>query len=200
MADGTDPAKESTGKIWTIPNVLSYLRVVVFLPLSLGLIISEQYVWSLIALFILGSTDWLDGYLARRLNQLSDLGRELDPISDRASILLISLTLVFTGIMPWEFMAIIIAVDAIMAVLAIVLFKGYPTTQVNLIGKARTAVLLLGLPMLLLGEAAHSPGWRTAALIVVSIGVVLNVIAGATYAWQMLQAWRAQRTAVGYGS
>lgn len=193
MTTGRNPLKDPMQQVWTIPNILSYLRIVVFMPLSLALIVSGYYAWSLVALFFLGCSDWLDGYLARRLNQRSRLGEELDPIADRASILLTSLTMVFTGILPWEVFALIAVVDVTLAGIALVLFKGYPNSQVNIFGKARTALLLVGLPMLLFAEALQSPGWRVAALVVVWAGVAIHWIAGATYVQQMVASWRTKR-------
>ena len=193
MTTGRNPLKDPMQQVWTIPNILSYLRIVVFMPLSLALIVSGYYAWSLVALFFLGCSDWLDGYLARRLNQRSRLGEELDPIADRASILLTSLTMDFTGILPWEVFALIAVVDVTLAGIALVLFKGYPNSQVNIFGKARTALLLVGLPMLLFAEALQSPGWRVAALVVGGGGVAIHWIAGATYVQQMVASWRSKR-------
>lgn len=180
-------------RIWTIPNVISYLRVVLLLPLGLGLIVSENYGWSLVVLTVLGSTDWLDGYLARRLNQQSRLGKELDPVADRASVLLVALTLVATGVLPWILFILIFVVDMTLLLLGVAWFGGYPQTHVNIFGKLRTVLLLVGLPMLILAAALHSDGVRVAGLIITSIGVVVHWVAGATYVGQMVELRRDRR-------
>lgn len=174
-------------RIWTIPNIISYLRVVLFLPLALGLIVSQNYGWSLVVLTVLGGTDWLDGYLARRLDQRTRLGKELDPVADRASILLIALTLVATGVLPWIMFVLILVVDMTLLGLGVAWFGGYPQTHVNIFGKARTLFLLVGLPGLILAAALGSEPTRTAFLIVTGIGVALHWVAGAGYVGQMVE-------------
>jgi CDP-diacylglycerol--glycerol-3-phosphate 3-phosphatidyltransferase len=72
----------SNERIWTIPNILTLLR----LPLSVVLfafIACEWWMWALIVFAVGSLTDWADGYLARKLNQQSDLGRNLDPLLDK---------------------------------------------------------------------------------------------------------------------
>ena len=85
MARQPDGAR--TSEVWTIPNIISVVRLA-GVPLFLWLVIGpEADVWALVVLMISGFTDWLDGYLARRLNQMSKLGEILDPVADRLYIL-----------------------------------------------------------------------------------------------------------------
>ncbi len=173
--------------IWTIPNTVSFLRLTVLLPLSLGLLASAHYGWSLVALFFWGISDALDGYLARRLDQMSPLGAELDPISDRFSILIIAVALVFGGLLPWYLFAAMFAVDGALFVLALVWFGGYPTVKVNFLGKLRTALLMLGLPMLVLAAALSNEALRIVALSLVWAGVLGHVLTGISYATEMVR-------------
>ncbi len=173
--------------IWTVPNIVSFMRLTVLLPLSLGLLASENYGWSLVALFFLGTSDALDGFLARKLDQKTPLGTELDPLSDRASILLTALALVIGGLLPWYLFVAIVAVDATLALVATVLLHGYPDVPVSLLGKARTVLLMLGLPALILAAALQSPGLRVAALVITTLGVVGHVLTGAQYLSVMLR-------------
>lgn len=186
-AQGSAAQVDPLDRIWTIPNVISYLRVVLFLPLALGLIVSGNYGWSLVVLAALGATDWLDGYLARRLDQQTRLGKELDPVADRASVLLVALTLVAAGLLPWFMFVLILVVDLSLLGLGVAWFGGYPQTHVNLVGKARTVFLLVGLPGLILAAALGSEPTRIAALIVTGLGIVLHWVAGASYVQQMVQ-------------
>ncbi|WRS30681.1 CDP-alcohol phosphatidyltransferase family protein [Actinomycetaceae bacterium MB13-C1-2] len=173
--------------IWTIPNTISFLRLTVLLPLSLGLLASAHYGWSLVALFFWGISDALDGYLARRLDQMSPLGAELDPISDRFSILIIAVALVFGGLLPWYLFLAMLAVDGFLFVLALLWFGGYPTVSVNFMGKMRTALLMLGLPMLVLAAALGSEPLRVVALGLVWVGVVGHVLTGISYVAEMVK-------------
>src|SRR5215203_7321887 len=68
-------------RVWTVPNALSVLRLL-GLPLFLWLVLGpEADGWALVVLMLSGITDYLDGYLARRLNQASRLGQILDPVA-----------------------------------------------------------------------------------------------------------------------
>src|SRR5258708_19801469 len=71
-----------TGRIWTVPNQITLLRLG-FLPLFLILIVYEHYRWALLILVVAGLSDGIDGMLARRLNQKSSIGAYLDPIADK---------------------------------------------------------------------------------------------------------------------
>src|SRR3954447_13320253 len=94
-----DDADRST--VWTLPNAVSALRLLgvpVFLWLVLG---PEADVLAVLLLMVSGFTDWLDGYLARRLNQTSKLGAILDPVADRLYILAVVIGLAVRDIIPW---------------------------------------------------------------------------------------------------
>lgn len=186
-----------SNQIWTVPNMVSYARVVVLLPLVLACIASEHYGWAIAAAVTLGATDWVDGYLARRLDQRSVLGTELDPVADRLSIALIAVAMSMTGLMPWVFLAIIFGVDAVLFILSLAWFKGYPETEVTMIGKVRTAILLAGIPLLLIAAAVDSETLRTIALSLLTLGVIGHVLAGIKYVLQMIAARqrRSQETA-----
>lgn len=179
--------EELLDRIWTVPNIISYARVVLLLPAVLGSIASEEYWLSLVAAATLGATDWLDGFLARRLGQRSQLGVELDPVADRVSIVLILVVMASVHLLPWAVLVVIAAVDLFLFVLALVWFKGYPNTKVTWVGKVRTAFLLTGIPLLLLAAAMGSEMLRSAALVLVGVGVVGHVVAGMQYFEQMFR-------------
>ncbi len=182
--------KELLDRIWTVPNIISYVRVVLLLPAVLGSIASEKYWLSLVAAAALGATDWLDGFLARRLGQRSQLGTELDPVADRVSIVLITVVMASTHLLPWVVLVVIVAVDLFLSILALVWFEGYPSTKVTWVGKVRTALLLTGIPLLLLAAAMGSEMLRDVALVLVWVGVVGHVVAGMQYFEQMLRGHR----------
>lgn len=181
--------------IWTIPNTVSFLRLTVLLPLSLGLLASAHYGWSLVALTLWGLSDALDGFLARKLNQMSPLGAELDPISDRVSILIIAVALVFGGLLPWYLFVILVVVDGGLFLLALVWFGGHPEVKVNLLGKFRTAVLMVGFPMLILAAALDNQTLRIVALVLVWLGIIGHVLTGITYFGEMIRIRREEKEA-----
>ncbi len=182
-----EPKQAYVGPVWTVPNTVSFIRLTVLLPLSLGLLAAGDYGWSLVTLFFLGTSDALDGFLARKLNQVTALGAELDPLSDRASILLVSVALVIGKMLPWYLFAVVVAVDVCLSLAATLWFHGYPNVPVSLIGKIRTALMMLGLPGLILAAALHNEVLREIALVIVTLGVIAHVIAGYGYMKVMVE-------------
>lgn len=143
----------TTDRVFTLPNVLSMARLA-GVPLFLWLILGPQAdAWAVVLLVVAGATDWLDGYLARRLNQISRLGQLLDPIADRLYIVATLIGLLLRDIIPWWLVAILIGRDVVMAVVLWSLKRvGVVGLPVHFIGKAATFNLLYAFPMLLLGD------------------------------------------------
>lgn len=146
-----------TDRLWTIPNGLSVLRLLgvpLFLYLLLG---PHEDAWALIVLMISGFTDWLDGVLARKLNQMSQLGAMLDPLADRLYILATLVGLVLRHVIPLWLAIVIVGRDAILGVALILLRRaGYGPPAVHYLGKAATFCLLYAFPLLLIGTY-HGP-------------------------------------------
>ena len=151
MAGESAGAAES--RIWTIPNLLSMLRLAL-VPPFLVLIIVGDYVAALIVLIVASLTDLLDGYLARRLNQVTRLGQLLDPAADRLYIFAALLGLAAHGLVPWWIVIVIVARDVFLLVLGVVLANhGYGPLPVHQLGKVATFALFFGLPVIMLGLA-----------------------------------------------
>lgn len=148
----------------TWPNVLSLLRLLgvpVFLWLVLGV---HADVLAFLLLAAAGATDWLDGYLARRLNQVTALGALLDPLVDRLYIAATLLGLALRGIIPWWLVAVLAGRELLLAALLPVLRRhGRLALPVTFIGKTGTFALMWGLPLLLLG--ALPQWWGTTATV-----------------------------------
>jgi len=153
--------------IWTIPNALSFLRLL-GVPVFFWLIVGPQRDGlALIVLMASGATDWLDGYLARRLNQFSRLGELLDPLADRLYVFAAIVALYLREVLPLSVLIVLIARDLSLSGLLIYLKRfGITGLPVHFVGKAATMNLLYALPLLLLstfsglvGQAAHIVGW-----------------------------------------
>ena len=71
--------------IVTIPNAVSLVRLLL-IPVFVWLVLIEQTAWAGVLLGFIGATDWIDGYLARRLDQVSEVGKMLDPVADRLAV------------------------------------------------------------------------------------------------------------------
>lgn len=141
-------------RVITVPNALSVLRIAC-VPLFLWLILGPAaYEWAAIVLIASGFTDWLDGYLARRLHQTSRLGQFLDPLADRLYIFASIVGLLLSGIAPLWLVAVLVVRDALLlATGPVLLWCGYKSLAVNFVGKAGTMALLIGIPMLLIGAS-----------------------------------------------
>ncbi|MDP9981431.1 cardiolipin synthase [Pseudarthrobacter oxydans] len=176
-------------RVFTIPNVLTVVRflgVPLFIWLVLGV---QEYGYAALVLAIMGSTDWVDGYVARRYDQMSNLGRVMDPIADRLSLIAVAVTLVIAGVVEWWYLAALLIPDAILLALSLYYFHGHPDLPVSRIGKIRTALLLVGTPLLVLSKLPI-PGtevYLTAAWIFLGLGLVGHWIAGYNYFWAIIR-------------
>jgi cardiolipin synthase len=147
----------------TIPNAITALRLVgvpLFVYLLLG---PEQDLAALVVLVVGGSTDWFDGWVARRLGQVSRVGELLDPMVDRLYILATLLAFTVREIVPWPFTAALLARELVLlAALALLRRAGYGPLPVHYLGKTATALLLAAFPTLLLAAAVPATeGWAT---------------------------------------
>ncbi len=170
-------------RIVTWPNALSAARLA-GVPVFLWLVIGPRTVTTdLIAAGILGLagiTDWLDGKLARMLNQQSRLGQLLDPAADRLYIAATIIALAIRGIIPWWLFGAIAGRELIVGIGLLMLQRRtvYGALQVSFVGKAATLCLMYAFPLLFLG--AHS---GTAAEVVRVLGWAFAVWGIALYWW-----------------
>ena len=138
--------------IFTIPNLLSMLRLAL-VPVFLWLILAEQSALALVTLIVASLTDYLDGYLARKLNQQTRLGALLDPAADRLYILATLVGLAVTSVIPVWLPIVVVARDVVLAFTYPVLTRrGYGPLPVHYLGKAGTFALLYAFPLLLMVE------------------------------------------------
>jgi cardiolipin synthase len=178
--------------VFTIPNLLTVVRFM-GVPLFIWLVLAQrEYGAGVIVLAVMACTDWVDGYVARRFDQASRLGRVLDPIADRLALLAVAVTLVIAGVVNWLYLAALVVPDAILLVLTLSLFRGHPDLPVSAVGKVRTGLLLLGTPMLVLSrlDTGYAGPLFVAAWIVLGLGLVGHWIAAYNYFWAMLRKGR----------
>jgi len=187
----TAPAESVTiDRVWTIPNILSLLRlagVPVFVYLLLG---PEADGWAIAILMMAGVTDWADGKLARMLNQSSRLGALLDPAADRLYILATLIAFVIRDVVPIWVVAIILGRDVLVGLSLLVLRRhGFQALQVNYMGKAATFNLLYAFPLLLLavGTSGIAEVVAPVAYAFTAWGGVLYLISGIAYVGQVAE-------------
>jgi cardiolipin synthase len=169
--------------IVTAPNAITLVRLVL-MPVCAWLLASAHYGSGLVLTALVGATDWVDGWLARRIGQVSRVGQLLDPFADRLLIASVAIALVVRSVLPWQAVALLLGRD-------LVLFAGWPLLrrrgvqppEVVWVGKAATFDLLCALPLLIWGATglaaaglAHDLG-----IFLLWLGVALYYVAGAVY-------------------
>ena len=143
-----------TDRILTLPNILSIRSAV----RSAAVLVARagpgvRTAGRCVVLMVSGFTDYLDGYLARTLNQTSKLGQILDPVADRLYILAVVIGLALRDIIPWWLAVLLPMRDVFLfSLLPFLRTRGYSALPVHFLGKAATACLLYAFPLLLLGD------------------------------------------------
>jgi cardiolipin synthase len=179
---------EEASRVWTVPNIISVVRLA-GVPLFLWLVLGpEEDGIALVVLMVAGFTDFLDGWLARKLDQYSKLGEILDPVADRLYILAVVVGLLLRDIIPWWVAVALPLRDLFLwGLVPFLRTRGFSALPVHFLGKAATFNLLYAFPLLLLGEGdgivatlARTFGWAFAWW-----GIGLYWWAGVLYAWQV---------------
>ena len=162
----------------TIPNLVTLVRFALLLPVCLRLADGPD-IPGVVLLLVWASTDWIDGLLARALDQASRTGAIIDPIADRLGLAAIVLTLAIADLLPWAALALIVLVDVAMTALATGAALG-GRISVSWLGKVRTFVLMTAV-FLLVAAAAWAPSLVPAAQALVWIGAGLHTVSGLDY-------------------
>ncbi len=181
MSAGSNTPAGNPGAIVTVPNVITVVR---FLgtPLFVWLVLGpHQYGWGVFVLAVMGCTDWIDGFVARKLNQTTKLGRIMDPLADRVALVAVSITLVIAAILPLWLLLLLLIPDVVLLAATLYFFRGDADLKVTLLGKTRTAALMIGTPMLLLAVALGSDFTTVLAWIFLGSAMVMHVIAFGQY-------------------
>lgn len=168
MTDDRDRSSVSTDRILTVPNLLSLLRLVlvgVFWWLLFGEGDSSvRDLWAAGVLVVSGATDYFDGFIARRFNQVSSLGQLLDPLVDRITIAAVLLGLALRDVIGWWVVIVLLARELVLLTLLPVLRRrGLSALPVHYLGKAATFVLFMGFPLVLAGTG--DADWQTWSLV-----------------------------------
>lgn len=181
----SDPAAPDR-RVLTIPNLISFGRLLC-VPLFLWLLWGPEHrVVAAALLAVLGASDWVDGYIARRFDQGSELGKILDPTADRALLIAAAVALLAedlasaVDVVLW----VVIAREVLIAVATVsIALAGARRIDVVWAGKAGTLALMFALPLFLLADAIDSGRWlvAVAAWGFAIGGIVLGWYAAAKY-------------------
>ena len=177
------PAWRPSTAIVTAPNAVTLVRLLL-MPVCALLLARGSYGPGLVLTALVGSTDWVDGWLARRTGTVSRLGQLLDPLADRLLIASVAVALLVRGVLPWPAVVLLVARDVVLlAGWPLLKRRGVEPPEVVWVGKAATFVLLFALPVLTLGATglAVAPLAEVLGLALLWFGVALYYLAGAVY-------------------
>ena len=186
--------KELLKQLWTIPNMLTILRIIA-VPFIMWCTLDPstyiecgEYTFPIIGLVIMiaaASTDLVDGYIARHFNQGSQLGEMIDPLADKLMHCAAVLSLVIIGYVHWAFIVILLAKEATMVVGGIFMAGDSKNIKANYMGKVASATLSLAIVMsyfhAIWADKVFYLDW-----IVLGIGLVLTYIAFFNYLKQAI--------------
>jgi cardiolipin synthase (CMP-forming) len=189
------PAEVVTSRVLTIPNLLSLARLAT-VPIFVWLFVTDHTNAAVTLYAIAAWTDFFDGYLARRLNAVSELGKLLDPLADRIFIVALAVALVAREVLPLWLAITIIARDVvILSAFPFVDRSGIQRIPVNFTGKSATAALLAGLTLLAFSETTvpvfGNDTSETIGFVLTLLGAFLYWLAGGLYARELLVRLRA---------
>ena len=144
----------STPSWLTIPNAVSVGRLLL-VPLFIWLVAIDEIGWAGVTLGVIGTTDWIDGYLARRLDQVSEVGKFLDPLADRIAVAVAVIAGLIAGVLPgWFGWGIILREVLITTGLFYGWTQGVRRLDVRTMGKWATFLLYVAIAGLYIAE-----GW-----------------------------------------
>jgi cardiolipin synthase len=194
----TEEQEEGLDRILTVPNVITLVRLLsipVFLWLLFGL---HEQTAAAILLGVLGATDWIDGYVARRFGQVSTFGKVLDPTADRLLVGTAVISVMAYGAVPLWFGIATIVREVLVSVMVLLLASlGAARIDVLWVGKAGTFGLMFAYPTFLL--AYGDAGWQVPITVIAYVtgitGLVLAWIAAGSYIAPARKALRDGRAA-----
>jgi cardiolipin synthase len=195
---GAEETREGTGgrRVLTVPNLLSFVRILL-IPLFVVLLLRDDT--RLAGFLLLGAvvaTDWVDGVIARRTGQITELGKLLDPLADRFAMAAALITFVVIDVFPLWGALLILGRDAVvLAAAGILALSGGPRIEVRAMGKYATFTLLWGMPMIAWGNAGLPLDDLMLALgwLWFPVGALEYYAAAVLYAIDLRDAYRARR-------
>jgi cardiolipin synthase len=174
--------REWSSRVVTLPNAISFLRILL-IPVFVALILDRDTSEAGLVLFAaVSATDWVDGWVARRTGQVSELGKILDPTADRLAIAAGLIALVMRGVFPLlAALPILIRDAAILVAGAVLLARGGVRLEVRFIGKAATFSLMCAIGLISWGNLGMP--FRHAALALGWVGYGLGIVEYAIATW-----------------
>ena len=130
--------------VWTIPNVLTMIRLIL-VPVFVVLFLKGHKMASLGVFVAASLTDMLDGFLARKLNQITDFGKLFDPLADKLMVLSAMVCQGIVGVFPWSAIIIVACKELFMVIGGLLMLKNDVVVYSNYVGKAAQVCFILSL-------------------------------------------------------
>lgn len=179
--------------VLTVPNAVSAVRLLL-VPVLAWLVAVDRVGEAGLLLGVIGSTDWVDGFLARRLRQVSEVGKFLDPLADRLAVVVAVVAGLLASVLPAWFAWALIVREALIAAGALYGWRhGVTKLEVRWLGKAATFGLYFAITFFYLGD-----GYDLDALVVLGYvcaipAIVMYYAVAGQYVVDMRAAIRARR-------
>lgn len=145
----TKPEKPANKRIWTVPNVLTMLRMAL-IPVYWVLMSQGKMIPALCTYLAASLTDLADGYIARKYNQITDFGKLMDPLADKLMVLSVMLSMILPmggrpAILPWPPFVVVLAKELLMVLGGVFMLKKGMVVYSKVIGKAAQFVMVCSL-------------------------------------------------------
>lgn len=183
-----DKVRKLFSNVWTIPNVLTMIRLLlvpVFVVVYFRTVDEPKY--AALAVFAAASlTDMLDGFLARKLNQITDFGKLFDPLADKLMVLTALVCQALTGVFPWAAVIVVACKELFMVIGGLFLLSRDVVVYSNIFGKAAQVCFILSLILSFFHVPLAELGTRL-DLILLWITVGLAILAMVVYTAEYLR-------------
>lgn len=178
--------------IWNVPNVLTMIRLAL-IPVFVALFATGHDKLALLVFLIASFTDFLDGYLARKNNQITAFGKLMDPLADKVMVVTALICQGITGVFPWVAIIIVLLKELVMVLGGVFMLKNDVVVYSNMLGKTAQCSFILAL--VLSFYHAEFIGWGFPLdRIVLWISVVLTLCALIDYGMGAYKTLKAKRS------
>lgn len=174
-----DKLRKLFANVWTVPNVLTMIRLLL-IPVFAVLFFSDKKIAALCVFAAASLTDCLDGYLARRLNQITDFGKLFDPLADKLMVLTAMVSQGISGVFPWPAIAVVACKELLMVLGGIYMLRRGIVVYSNIIGKTAQVCFIASLVLSFFHEDFARVGFQ-ADIILLFITVALALTAMTVY-------------------
>ena len=173
----------ATTSAWTLANGITVARIGLVPLVVAALLIDTAGGWRLVAagmFAVAAGTDRLDGYLARRMDQVTDWGKFVDPVADKLLMGATLITLSWLGDLPWWVTAVIVVREVGVTLMRVAVLR-YVVIPASPGGKVKTFLQSVGIGLFVLPLDQMAPEVRTVAWVVIGAALVLTVVTGVDY-------------------